>query len=66
MTYTDDDIERLYHIKLSKYIDQGVEVTDELDAVLYEEAIKEAVTRAYINERGRLNGLHREAVKGLV
>ena len=59
MTYTDDDIERLYHIKLSKYIDQGVEVTDELDAILYEEAIKETVTRAYINERGRINGLRK-------
>lgn len=63
---TDAEVERLYNIKLSKYIKQGVEVSDELDAVLYEEAIKEAVTRAYINERGRLNGLHREAVKGLV
>lgn len=63
---TDAEVERLYNIKLSKYINQGVEVTDELDAVLYEEAIKETVTRAYINEKGRLNGLHREAVKGLV
>lgn len=49
---TDAEVERLYHIKLSKYIKQGVEVSDELDAVLYEEAIRETVTRKYINERG--------------
>lgn len=63
---TDEEIERLYNIKLSKYIKQGVEVSDELDAVLYEEAIKEIATANYINERGRINGLRRKAIKGLV
>ena len=63
---TDAEIERLYHIKLSKYIKKGIEVTDELDDVLYKEAVKEVFAITYINERGRLNGLHRKAVKGLV
>lgn len=63
---TDAEVERLYNIKLSKYIKQGVEVSDELDTVLYEEAIKEIATANYINERGRINGLRRKAIKGLV
>lgn len=63
---TDAEVERLYNIKLSKYIKQGVEVSDELDAVLYEEAIRETVTRKYINERGRLDGLHSKTVEGFV
>lgn len=53
---TDEEIENLYHIKLSKYIEQGIEVSDELDDALYEEAIREAAAITYINERGRLNG----------
>lgn len=55
----DEEIENLYHIKLSKYIKKGVEVTDELDDVLYEEAMREAAAATYINERGRLNGLRK-------
>lgn len=39
---TDEElVKRLYNVKLSKYIKQGVEVSDELDAVLYEEAMRE-------------------------
>lgn len=63
---TDAEVERLYHVKLSKYIKQGVEVSDELDAVLYEEAMREAAAANYINERGRLNGLYRKAAQRLV
>ena len=54
---TDEElVERLYNVKLSKYIKQGVEVSDELDAVLYEEAMREVAMSNYINERGRLSG----------
>ena len=63
---TDAEVDRLYNIKLSKYIKQGVEVSDELDAVLYEEAIRETAIRKYINERGRLNGLHVKTFESLV
>lgn len=63
---TDEEIENLYHIKLSKYIEQGIEVSDELDDALYEEAIREAAAITYINERGRLNGLHRKSIKRTV
>ena len=47
----EDDIKRLYGIKLSKYIKNGIEVSDELDSVLYVEAIREIVALNYINER---------------
>lgn len=63
---TDAEVERLYNIKLSKYIRQGVEVSDELNDILYEEAMREVAMSNYINERGRLNGLHRKATQGLV
>lgn len=56
MVYTDNKIERLYNIKLSKYTGNGIEVSDELDDVLYREAIQETLTRCYINEKGRING----------
>lgn len=56
MVYTDNKIERLYNIKLSKYTGNGIEVSDELDDVLYREAIQETLTRRYINEKGRING----------
>lgn len=49
---TDAEIERLYNIKLSKYIKKGIEVSDELDAVLYLEAIKEIASANFINVRG--------------
>lgn len=64
---TDEElVERLYNVKLSKYIKQGVEVSDELDAVLYEEAMREVATSNYINERGRENGLYRKVAQGLL
>ena len=53
----EDDIKRLYGIKLSKYIKNGIEVSDELDSVLYVEAIREIVALNYINERTWLNGI---------
>lgn len=56
MGYTDSEIERLYNIKLSKYAEHGIEISDELDDVLYEEAVRETLMRSYINERGRING----------
>lgn len=56
MVYTDNKIERLYNIKLSKYTGNGIEVSDELDDVLYREAIQETLTRCYINEKGWING----------
>ena len=58
MTFNDEEIERLYNVKLSKYVSQGIEIDDELDDVLHEEAVRESVTRSYINERGRINGLY--------
>ena len=63
---TDAEVERLYNIKLSKYIKQGVEVSDELDDILYEEAMREVAMSNYINERGRKNGLYRKVAQGLV
>lgn len=57
MVYTDSEIERLYNIKLSKYAEHGIEVSDELDDVLYEEAVREILVRSYINDRGKRNGL---------
>lgn len=51
MTFNDEEIERLYNVKLSKYVSQGIEIDDELDNILYEEAVREIVTRNYINER---------------
>ena len=56
MERTDKDIEWLYNIKLSKYVDRGIEVSDELDDVLYEEAVLETLMRSYVNENGRING----------
>ena len=52
-----EKIEYLYNVKFQNYIKQGIEVTDELDEVLFEEAIMETATRRYINERGRMNGI---------
>lgn len=52
-----EKIEYLYNVKLQNYIKQGIEVTDELDEVLFEEAIMETATRRYINERVRMNGI---------
>ena len=51
MTFNDEEIERLYNVKLSKYVSQGIEIDDELDDILYKEAVRETVTRNYINER---------------
>lgn len=52
-----DKVDFLYNIKRSHYITQGIEITDELDDVLLEEAINEVVARCYINERGIMNGI---------
>ena len=51
MTFNDEEIERLYNVKLSKYVSQGIEIDDELDDILYKEAVREIITRNYINER---------------
>lgn len=51
-----EKIERLYNIKLRRYIKNGVEISDELDDVLYREAINEVMLMSYVNERGKLNG----------
>ena len=65
MNYTDKEIEDLYNIKLSKYINQNIEVVDELDDVLYEEAIRETLIRRYINERGTKNAIRDRCGKSI-
>jgi hypothetical protein len=51
-----EKIERLYNVKLERYIKNGIEISDELNDVLYEEAIQETLAKCYINEKGRING----------
>lgn len=51
-----EKIERLYNVKLERYIKNGIEISDELNDVLYEEAIQETLVKCYINEKGRING----------
>lgn len=51
-----EKIERLYNVKLERYIKNGIEISDELNDVLYEEAIQKTFAKCYINEKGRING----------
>lgn len=47
MTYTTEDVERLYSRKRNKYKSEGL--TDELDEVIYKEALKEVACSAFLN-----------------
>lgn len=47
MSYDMEDVELLFEVKMSKYLDE--ELNDDLKDVLFKEALKETIAASYLN-----------------